>query len=128
MTSRLLRFLISGGSAAAVEYSVFFASHLFLGREWLLLSQSVSFACGFILSFLLNRHWVFRSSGIWGVELLRYGVLAVLNLMIGIVAISALVGPAGMLPLIAKFVVMAMIAAWNYLIFSKLVFRPEMEG
>lgn len=61
MSHRFLRFLISGGSAAAVEYASFFILQTTLGLEWLLASQSLSFVCGFVISFLLNRHWVFRS-------------------------------------------------------------------
>jgi putative flippase GtrA len=122
MTLRFLRFLISGGSAAAVEYAAFFVLQATLGPSWLLASQSLSFACGFVVSFLLNRHWVFHSEGKAGQELLKYGIVAGINLAAGNLAMLLMVGTAGMHPLIAKFLVMGMIAAWNYLIFSRLVF------
>jgi putative flippase GtrA len=123
MNQPLLRFLISGGSAAATEYAVFIALQIALGGGGLFASQSASFGCGFIVSFLLNRHWVFRSSGRIGSELAKYGVVAAINLGLGNLAIHLLVGPAGIHPLPAKLMVMAMVAAWNYLIFSRLVFR-----
>jgi putative flippase GtrA len=123
MKQRLLRFLISGGSAAAVEYAVFIALQMALSDKWLFANQSLSFGCGFVVSFLLNRHWVFQSHGHMGSELFKYGIVATLNLAAGNLAIFLLVGPADIHPLIAKFLVMGMIAAWNYLIFSRLVFR-----
>jgi putative flippase GtrA len=123
MNRRVFRFLLSGGSAAAVEYAAFLGLQLTLGPEWLLLNQSLSFACGFIVSFLMNRHWVFASDGHVGQELAKYGVVAAVNLCAGNVAIHLMVGPAGIHPLLAKFLVMGMIASWNYLIFSRLVFR-----
>ena len=80
MTGRLTRFLISGGSAAGVEYLVFILLQMTLGKSWVLASQTVSFACGFIVSFLLNRSWVFRSSGDMKPELLKYILVAGINL------------------------------------------------
>ncbi|MBT2768140.1 GtrA family protein [Stenotrophomonas sp. ISL-67] len=123
MKLRVLRFLISGGSAAAVEYSAFAVLQLVLGSDWLLLNQSSSFGCGFVVSFLMNRHWVFRSSGPMGGELAKYGFVAAINLCASNLAIFLLAGPAGFHPLAAKFVTMGMVAAWNYLIFSRLVFK-----
>lgn len=125
MMPRLLRFLLSGGTAAVVEYTTFILLQSGHGADGLLLSQSVSFACGFIVSFVLNRHWVFRSSGTWGTELTKYGALAAINLVLSNIAISLLVGPLGAPPLLAKLAVMAMVVAWNYVIFSRLVFRQH---
>lgn len=125
MNSRVFRFLMSGGSAAAAEYLVFLALQSALGHAPLILNQSFSFACGFVVSFLLNRHWVFQSAGSWTGDLARYGLLAGINLVLGNVAITLLVGPLGLHPLVAKLVVMVMIAAWNYAIFSKVVFRQR---
>ena len=124
MMPRLFRFLLSGGSAA-VEYAIFLLLQTQLGANWLLLNKSVSFTGGFIVSFMLNRHWVFRSEGAWGGELARYGLLAAINLVLGNVAISLLAGPLGVPPLLAKLIVMVMVASWNYVIFSRLVFRQR---
>ncbi len=124
MMPRFVRFLLSGGSAAAAEYLVFIALQSALGSAWLVLSQSTSFACGFVVSFLMNRHWVFRSQGNWRSELARYGALAAINLVLGNLAMLLLVDHLHLHVLLAKFVVMGMIAAWNYLIFSRLVFKP----
>lgn len=123
MNSRVFRFLLSGGSAAATEYLVFIGLQTMLGPDALILNQSFSFACGFIVSFVLNRLWVFKSGGTWAGDLMRYGLLALINLVLGNVAISLLVGPAGLHPLVAKLAVMVLVAAWNYVIFSRVVFR-----
>lgn len=125
MKHRLLRFLISGGSAAAIEYAVFIALQLALGQKWLFANQSLSFICGFVVSFLLNRHWVFQSDGDAREELLKYGVVAAINLTASNGIIFLLTVPASMHPLIAKLLIMGMVAAWNYLIFSKLVFSKK---
>jgi len=123
MTPRILRFLVSGGSAAGVEYLVFLALLGWLGTGCLLLSQSLSFGCGFLVSFLLNRAWVFQSSGGMRGELVKYSAVATINLILGNLAIALMVTGLGLNALIAKFIVMAMVAAWNYIIFSRVVFR-----
>lgn len=125
MSSRVLRFLVSGGSAAAAEYLVFIALQWGAAQPPLILSQSFSFACGFVISFLMNRLWVFRSAGSWTGDLARYGALAAINLVLGNIAISLLVGPADLHPLVAKLVVMVLIAVSNYAVFSRVVFRQR---
>lgn len=128
MYARVFRFLLSGGSAAAAEYAVFIALQLTLGSENLFISQSVSFGSGFIVSFVLNRNWVFRSSGAISNELTKYMVMAAVNLIVGNLLLGLLVGPAELNQYVAKFLVMALIAAWNYLIFSKIVFRKSINS
>lgn len=125
MNNRFIRFLASGGSAAAVEYSTFAVLQMCLGQDWLLFSQSLSFAAGFAVSFLLNRSWVFRSSGALHAELLKYGLIAVVNLVAGDFMIVSLAGPLRLNAFLSKLLVMAIIAGWNYLLFSKLVFKPR---
>lgn len=128
MNIRIFRFLLSGGSAAAAEYLSFLTLQACLGTGALLVSQSSSFACGLVVSFLLNRHWVFRSTGTWTRELARFSVLAAINLALGNIVISVLVVSAGLHPLVAKVGVMVMIAFWNYAIFSRLVFKQPPTG
>ncbi len=125
MSARIFRFLVSGGSAAAVEYVAFIALQWSLGPNWLYVNQSLSFAMGFVVSFSLNRTWVFQSSNSLSTELIKYGLIAVCNLAAGNVVIGVLAGPLGLNEYLSKFVVMALIASWNYLIFSKLVFRQS---
>ena len=121
---RLFKFLVSGGTAALVEYAAFLLLQAVQGPEKLVLSQSVSFGCGFVVSFLLNRSWVFRSEGGMGGELARYATLAVINLIASNIALGLLVNALHLPPPLAKFLDMGMVAVWNYVIFSRLVFKP----
>ena len=56
-------------------------------------------------------------------ELVKYSAVATINLILGNLAIALMVTGLGLNALIAKFIVMAMVAAWNYIIFSRVVFR-----
>lgn len=121
--SGLVRFILSGGSAALVEYVAFVSLSGYLLLN-LILSQSISFMAGFLISFTLNRVWVFdaRGSSIKG-QLVKYSVLAFINLILSNILIHLLVNTLGLNSLFAKFIVMGCVAFWNYIIFSKIIFK-----
>lgn len=120
---KIVRFLISGGSAAIVEFSVFL-----LFREALDINLQVanvlSFSCGLVTSFLLNKYWVFGSNATAAGEFVRYAVLAGINLCISTLILTGLVH-IGMPAPISKIFVMGLIAVSNYFIFGKLIFKQR---
>lgn len=123
MNTRLIKFGIAGATAALVEYAVFLLLQYHHGYQWLLASQSISFTCGFVVSFALNRSWVYRSPGAMSGELLRYALLAAINLVASNAVLAVLATYLSFPAALAKFLVMGMVACWNYLIFSRLIFR-----
>lgn len=125
VSDRFIRFLLSGGSAAAVEYMTFLLLQWRLGNEWLVLSQSLSFLVGLLASFTLNKTWVFRSTGRTDRQLTTYLILAGINLVASNFAIILLVDSLKIEQYLAKVIVMGTIAGWNYLIFSTLIFKER---
>lgn len=125
MSTRLLKFLIAGGTAALVEYTVFLLLQYGQAQLWLLVSQTISYTCGFIVSFALNRGWVYRSHSAIRVELARYALLAAINLAASNAVMLFLVSIASTPTPLAKFLVMGMVATWNYLIFAPKIFHTS---
>jgi putative flippase GtrA len=123
---RLIKFIISGGSAAVTEYGAFLILHSVFG-VYLLLANSLSFCAGLVVSFSLNRKWVFSSRGKMHVELVQYVSLAVINLFLSNLLIYVGVKKLDLMAAVVKIATMVLIAAWNYLIFSKLIFRQRHE-
>ena len=121
---KIIKFLISGGSAAVVEYGVFVAI-LHFTPVAVVVAQTVSFLCGFVISFLLNKKWVFKSDGNSKKELIQYSILAATNLVLSNVVLWLMISIVGLFFWIAKLVVMAMVATWNYFIFQKIIFKHE---
>lgn len=119
---RVLRFLISGGSAALIEYGSFLLLLYTLSSAHIVILQAVSFMMGFMVSFLLNRTWVFKSTGNSKNQLVKYSLLAGVNLGLSSLVMWFFVDVASVNAMIAKIAVMAMIAVWNYLLFSRLIF------
>lgn len=120
---RFMKFLISGIAAAIVEYSVFLWLHSIVGDKMIIASQSVSFLCGLMVSFVLNKNWVFKSDGNIKNELARYLILALINLFLSNILIWLLTSEMYVIFWFAKFIAMASVAIWNYIIFQKIIFK-----
>lgn len=120
-SKKVIRFLISGGSAAAAEYGIFITSVALLSMT-VLVANTMSFLCGFVVSFLLNKNWVFKSNGAVSKQLLLYAVLAAVNLLLSNIAIWLLI-QMGLIDMVAKIITMVAIATWNYIFFSKYIFK-----
>lgn len=118
---RLFKFLFSGGAAALIELSIF----LLLKHEGAttVLANSMSFIAGLLVSFTLNRTWVFRSVGNKTREIAAFVLLALFNLLLSNILLFISVDVIGIKSAVAKFVSMVVIAGWNYYIFPKAVFR-----
>lgn len=119
---KFIRFLITGGSAAVVEYVVFLGLHYITDGRLLVMCQSISFMCGFIVSFTLNRRWVFKSDGNPKKELIKYTSLAFINLVLSNLILLFLVNDVKIVSYIAKVLVMGLIAIWNYIIYQNFIF------
>jgi putative flippase GtrA len=113
---------MSGGSAAAVEYLVFLMINS-TGMVHVLVANALSFLCGLTISFSLNKYWVFKSEKPASAEFTKYFALAAINLGVSTLLIGLLVNVANIMPLIAKPMTIILIALWNYVIFSKYIFK-----
>lgn len=124
-TGRIIRFVISGGSAAIIEYGTFLLLSLALHTN-VLVANSISFLCGLITSFLLNKHWVFGSKNAAHKEFVHYFILAIVNLCISTGLVWFMVN-IHIPSFVAKLIAMVIIAIWNYFIFSRLIFKSTDE-
>lgn len=126
---KAFKFLVAGGTAALVEYGVFLVLMLWLAgfQPAVIVAQVVSFSTGLFISFFMNKYWSFQSSGSTRHEFARYLLLAVINLALSTLILWFFIQPLGMLPGLAKFFVMAMVACWNFILFQKFVFVKRTE-
>lgn len=118
----VMRFLIVGGGAAVVELGLF--QLLVLIHVDPVPANIASFVVGLVTSFVGYRLWSFVGDHTLPVagQFGAYLTLALANAAVSSLAIHALVA-AGMIPLLAKAGSMGVIAAWNYVILNRLVFR-----
>ena len=119
---QLLKYLVSGLTAFIVEYATF---RLFLDVMDLqkFISNSIAMFIGFWFSFLLNRFWSFKSQEKLVKQLSLYGLLFFINLVLSNMLMYVFSDMLGMQPSIAKVVIMAMIVAWNFILYKKIIYR-----
>lgn len=115
---RVTKFVTSGGTAALVEYATF--SLLIFASLRLLLANTISFCVGLLVSYNLNRRWVFRSRG-GHKKFGLYAAIAIFNLLVSNFIIFS-VHAAGVSEFVAKIITMAIIAAYNYFLYRKFIF------
>ena len=121
INNKILKFLMSGGTAAATEFVVFAIILKFIDN--LLISNSVSFLCGLVVSYTLNRLWVFDSKANVKKQFSEYFILATINLGLSNLFLYFLTDIISLETWISKIIVMATIACSNYFIFSKFIFK-----
>lgn len=69
----LFRFLIGGGSAVIIDYTVYcvlLSVHVGTAK-----SKATSFICGAIVGFIINKLWTFESKKYLKIEIFKYIIL-----------------------------------------------------
>lgn len=122
----VFRYLVTGGTAFAIEYGSFLFLFYILnfGSE---LSNSVSFGTGLITSFCLNKLWTFKGGKYTHTsrrQLVIYMLVAITNLIFTNLSINILIHY-NVPGYVAKVVLVALVACWNYIIFKKLIFKNQ---
>ena len=119
-----VRYVISGGASYLIEFTFFIITMAL--SNMLFLSNSLSFACGFIISFYLHKKWSFKGGEHkhkTHTQLSGYAVLAAVNLALTNVLIGIITHSWHVKPAVAKLLVMLCIVIWNYVIMSRLLFK-----
>ncbi len=131
---QLIRYLLVGGSAVLVDFAVFELLLLLLGTDHAVTVFSfrlepekaanyVAVVAGFVYSFVLNRMWAFKSKDNVVRQLVLMVLLVCFNGWISGEAISVM-GRILHIPfVIAKPVMQAAVACWNYIIYDKIIYR-----
>lgn len=126
----LAAYVISGAITTLADYMAFTICFSFLSSG-LLTATAVAYAVGLVVSYILNRFWVFhkganRQSA--ATSLSRYLTFLLVNLGITYVMLWALERWFGISPYIGKLVVGTFMFFWIYAGNTLWVFRGEKVG
>jgi putative flippase GtrA len=108
-----VKFVLVGLLNTAVDVAIFFLLTWF-GIQYVT-AQIVSYSCGAGNSYLLNKFWTFRTSGLSYAEIMRFTTVNLVSLGISIVVLSLLHETAGMELAAAKGVATVSALAANFL-------------
>lgn len=119
------RYLLSGILAFIIEFLCF--TLLLALSNNLLFSNTVSFIIGVLAGLIFHKLWTFAGNHqyrtVW--QTAAVFAVALINLIITNVIIGWLVNNLSVQPYIAKVVVIALIVAWNYLLFNYIIFKRK---
>ena len=118
---RLLRYFVSGGSAALAEIALYWLLTGPVGLEPAYAHAAV-YTFTFWMSFLLNKFWTFKSRENFLPQLVKYGILFVFNLTVTSLLLSGLVS-VGVHAMLAKLIVMASVVCWNFLAYRFVIYK-----
>ncbi len=116
--ARVVRFVVSGGSAAFVNITLLYALTEY-GGLWYIISSALSFIAAFFVSFLLQKYWAFRNRESRGshVQMSLHLTTAVINLGLNLSLIYAFVEFGGMWYILAQIVSSIIIAFESFFAF-----------
>jgi putative flippase GtrA len=124
-THKQLRYVVSGLASEAIEYLAFalllFTTHL------LIFSNSIGFLLGIASGFVLHKLWSFAGEQQFKThqQVVGYGMLAAVNFFAANLLVGWLVYGLDIAPLLAKLISMAVIAAWSFVLFNRVIFKQR---
>ena len=118
-----IRFAVIGSINTAADLGVFAALILLAGLSPDR-ANGISYSCGMITNFILNRGWRFRDArDDIAEQLTRFAVLSLASLLLSTMVVTGL--SAIMPPLAAKLISIPMMFLWTYSMSHRLVFWRE---
>ena len=122
--TRIIRYLITGAITVITLLTVLYLLRDVLG-VWYLLSSVIAFLVTWIVSFVLQKFWVFNSKGLIEVkaQMGKYVVLSVFNLSANTALMYLFVEKLLLNHLIAQTIIAGLIACWGFFMYLKVVFK-----
>ena len=121
---RIFGFLLIGILSSAIDIGLLWYLTGFIGI-WYLASAGISYCCGTLVSYSLNKHLTFHdASGNYVTQFVTFAAISVSCLMMNLGIIWLLVGIFAVGYLSAKILATAVAFFWNYHGQRTITFRP----
>lgn len=121
-----IRYLISGGTAAAIDLGLLYLfTDIF--NIYYLLSATMAFMVAFLVSFLMQKYWTFQERGreqILG-QISMFFTVGLLNVGLNAIGMYVLVDVFSVMYLLAQVIMGGLIAIGSFLIYKLVIFKPH---
>lgn len=118
--SSFVRYVVVGALSIAIDYGFLLFLYRVMGMP-LVVATPVAFLMALGVNFLLQQRWAFQASHARRQPVL-FGLLVVANLVFTTLFITMLAG-VHIGPEISKLAATALITAWNFILFKKVIFK-----
>ena len=125
----IIKYLISGGTAAAVDLSILYFLTDILA-VWYLLSAVAAFTIAFFVSFFLQKFWTFRDNdkNAMARQMAYFFLVGLINLGVNTVGMYILVDRFGLWHILSQIIISGMIALSSFIIYKFFIFhKPRTE-
>ena len=121
---QIVKFVISGGTAAVVDLVLLYVLTDILGI-WYLISATLAFVAAFFVSFGLQKYWTFGDRYTQKIyqQLGLYLTVAVINMLINAAGMYYLVDKLGIWYILAQVIVYSILAIESFLVYKYLIFK-----
>lgn len=126
--AKVVRYLISGGTAAFTNAAFLFIFTDVIGI-WYIFSGIMAFILAFIVSFTLQKFWVFedRSRDQIHKQAVIYLTVAVTNLVLNTILLYMQVEYLGVYYVLAQLIASALIAVESFFVYKLVIFKKKAE-
>lgn len=126
---RALKYLVSGGTAAALNLLLLYFFTDMLG-VWYVISAALAFSLAFVVSFICQKFWTFEDHSTEAVhgQAAGYLLVALINLCINTFLIYCLVEFFSINYLIAQIIAGVAIACESFFVYRKFIFSKKVSG
>lgn len=123
---KLIRYLISGGTAALVNWTTLFLL-VYLGHMYYLYASILAFIVSIAVSFTMQKFWTFRDNLVHDIHIqfTRYLAVIFLSLLLNTALVYFLVEKMNVWYLLAQITATAIIAIINFFAYRHFVFRER---
>ena len=123
---KLVRYIISGGTAAAVDLTLLYVLTTIIGI-WYLFSAIIAFLFAIGVSFSLQKFWTFtdHSTDRLSSQAAVYFIVASINLGLNTLLMYLLVDSVHLPYLLAQIIVAGLLACESFFIYQRYIFTDE---
>ena len=126
---KIIRYLISGGSAAVVNLSVYYVvvNVIYKDEKVYVVASIYAFLAAFLVSFLLQKYWTFkeRTPGLVKKQMMMYLATAAMNIVLNIILLTLFIERFGFNNFFAQILSQGLIACLAFLIYQRVIFASK---
>ena len=117
---QMMRYLMSGGSAAALELGSFQLMQWW--DVWYLAAGIISSGIGLISAFTFHKFFVFKKKENTSSHVVRYLILQGMNALAQVGLLYMFVEYAGVSPFLGKILAIGVVVSWNFFLYKFFVY------
>ncbi len=117
---QMLRYLMSGSSAAALELGSF--QLMQIAGIWYLAAGIVSSGIGLLSAFTFHKYLVFKKKENTKSHVVRYVILQGLNALAQVGLLFVFVEYVGVAPFLGKILAIGVVVSWNFFLYKFFVY------